>query len=112
MIVCEGYPGIQISRENFVGIQQVVGGLKDGLPEEGFTPRLVDSYRTKGAAIMVCQDEETRDWMAARVPTLVAWEGCRHKMVGLDDLSTYKRVVASFWALWRIPSRISSGSVG
>jgi hypothetical protein len=43
VIVCEGYPGIQISRENFVGIQQVVRGLKDGLPEEGFTPRLVDS---------------------------------------------------------------------
>ena len=71
----------------------------DGLPEEGFTPRLVDSYWTKGAAIMVCQDEETRDWLAARVPTLVAWEGCRHKMVGLYALPTYKRVVANFRAV-------------
>jgi len=86
VIVYEGYPGIQISRENFVGIQRAVGGLMDGLPEEGFTPRLVNSYWTKGAAIMVCQDGETRDRLAARLPTLVAWEGCRHKMVGLDDL--------------------------
>jgi len=65
----------------------------DGLPEEGVTPRLVNSYWPKGAAIMVCQYEETRDWLAARVPTLVAWEGSRLKMVGLDALPTYRRVV-------------------
>ena len=34
--------------------------------------------------------------MAARVPTLVAWEGSRLKLVGLDALPTYKRVVAWF----------------
>ena len=68
----------------------------DGLPEEGFTPRLVDSYWAKVAAIMVCQYEETRDWLAARVPTLVACEGSRLKMVGLDALPTYRRVVAWF----------------
>jgi hypothetical protein len=68
----------------------------DGLPEEGFTLRLVNSYWAKGAAIMVCQDKETSDWLAARVPTLVAWEGSRLKMVGLDALPTYKRVVAWF----------------
>jgi hypothetical protein len=84
----------------------------DGFPEEGFTPKLVNSCWTKETAIMVCQDEETRDWLAARVPTLVAWEGSRHKMVGLDALPTYKRVVASFWALWRIQSGISSGPIG
>jgi hypothetical protein len=68
----------------------------DDLPDEGFTPRLIDTYWTKGAAIMVCQDEETRDWLASKVPTLTAWEGSRLKMVGLDALSTYKRVVAWF----------------
>jgi len=45
---------------------------------------------------MVCQDEETREWLAARVPTLVAWEGSRLKKVGLDSLPNYKRVVAWF----------------
>jgi hypothetical protein len=87
VIVLEGYLGIQISRENFVGIQQAIGGLVGWLPEEGIT---------KGAAIMVCQDEETRDWIAARVTTLVAGEGSRHKMVSWDALLTCKRVVASF----------------
>jgi hypothetical protein len=43
---------------------------------------------------MVCQYEETRDWLAAKVSTLVDWEGSRLKVVGLDDLSAYKRVVA------------------
>ena len=92
--VGEGYPGIQTSRENFANVQRAIGRLVDELPEEGFTLSLVDSYWAKGTAIMVCQDEETRDWLAARVPTLVAWEGSRLKMVGLDALPTYKRVAA------------------
>ena len=45
---------------------------------------------------MVCKDESTKDWLAARVPSLAAWEGSRHKLVGLDALPTYKRVVAWF----------------
>lgn len=65
----------------------------DELPEEGFTPRLTDTYWTKGAAIMICQDE---DCLAVKVPTLAAWEGSRLKMVGLEALPTYKRVVAWF----------------
>jgi hypothetical protein len=94
--VCKDYPGTQISKENFVDVQQAIGQLVDGLPEEGFTPRLVDTYWAKGAAILVCQDQETSDRLAARVPTLVAWECSRLKMVGLDALRTYKRVVAWF----------------
>jgi len=68
----------------------------DELPEEGFTPRLVDSYWAKGAAIMVCHDILTKDWLAAKVLTLVVWEGSRLNIVGLDALPTYKRVVAWF----------------
>jgi hypothetical protein len=45
---------------------------------------------------MVCQDESTKDWLAARGPSLAAWEGSRLKLVGLDTLPTYKRVVAWF----------------
>ena len=45
---------------------------------------------------MVCHDELTKDWLAARVPTLVAWEGSRLTLVGLDALSIYRRVVPWF----------------
>jgi len=83
-----------VSKENFTDIQGAIGWLVDKVPEEGFTPRLVDSYWAKGAAIMVCHDESTKDWLAARVPTLVAWKGSRLKVVGLDALPTYKIVVA------------------
>jgi hypothetical protein len=62
-IVCEGYLGTQVSKDNFVAIQKAVGRLVDELPEEGFTPGLADSYWAKGAAIMVCQDQETCDWL-------------------------------------------------
>ena len=92
-VVCENYPERQISTENFTDIQGAIGRLVDELPEEGFTPRLVDSYWAKGAAITVCHDESTKDWLAAGVPTLVAWEGSKLKIGGRDALPTCKRVV-------------------
>ena len=95
-VVCKDYPGSQISKENFVNIQRAIGQLVDELPDEGFNPSLVASYWAKGAAIMVCHNELTKDWLAAGVLTLATWEGSRLKIVGLDALPTYKRVVAWF----------------
>jgi hypothetical protein len=60
-IGCNDHPVIPISKENFVETQMAIGRLMDRLPEEGFTPRLIDTYWAKGAAIMVCQDQETCD---------------------------------------------------
>ena len=84
----------------------------DELPEEGFIPRLTDTYWTKGAANVVCQDEETKDWLAGKVQTPTAWEGSRLKMACLDALPTCKRVVAKLPALWRIQSAIFFGFIG
>jgi len=84
----------------------------DELPEEGFIPRLTDTYWTKGAANVVCQDEETKDWLACKLSTLTAWEGSRLKMVGLDALPTYKKAVAWLTALWRIQSAIFVSFIG
>jgi hypothetical protein len=87
-MVCEDHQETLISKEYFAEIQRAIGRLVDELPEEGFTTRLVDTYWAKGAAIMVCHNQETCDWLAGAVPTLVAWEGSRLKMVGLDALPT------------------------
>jgi len=95
-VVYENYPESQISKENFVDFQRAIIRLVDEHPGEWCTPRQVDSYWVKGAAIVVCHDEMTKDWLAARVPTLVAWEDSRLKIVGLNALPTYKRVVAWF----------------
>jgi hypothetical protein len=84
------------SRDNFLDIQWAIGQLVDELPEERLPARLADSYWSKGAAIMVCRDDPTKDWLATKEPTLVAWEGSRLKVVGMDALRTYKRVVAWF----------------
>jgi len=94
-VVCKTYLECQISKENFTDMQRATGQLVDELPEEELTPRLVDFYWAKGTSIMVCHDE-MKDWLAARVPTLMAWEGSRLKIVGLDALPTYKRVVVWF----------------
>jgi len=45
---------------------------------------------------MVCQDKETKGWLASKVPTLTAWEGSWLKLVVVDALPTYRRVVAWF----------------
>jgi hypothetical protein len=97
--ICDGYPEVQVSKEKFTNIQRAIGGQVDGLPEEGFSPRLIDMYWTKGDAVVVCLDKETRDWLANNLPTLRTCEGPRLKIVGLDALPTYtyKRVVA--WLL-------------
>jgi hypothetical protein len=96
-VVCENYPRAQISRDNFVDIQRAIGRLVDELPEEGFTPRLVDTYWSKGAAIMVCQDTDTKDWLERQVPNMAAWEGTPgSKVLGMDALPAYKRLVAWF----------------
>ena len=60
-IVSDVYLEVQVSKENVTNIEQAFGGLVDRLPNEGFTPRLIDMYWTKGAAIVVCLDEETRN---------------------------------------------------
>jgi hypothetical protein len=93
-ILCEDYPGNQVSKDHFVDIQKAVGRLVDELPEEGFTPGLVDSYWAKGVAIMVCRDQETCDWLTGSVPNMRPWEGSRLKMVSLEALPTFKRVAA------------------
>jgi hypothetical protein len=95
-IVCEDYPGTQITKDNFGAIQKAVGQLVDGLPEWGFTPMLLDTYCTKGAAIMVCQNQETIDWLARLVPTLTVLNGSRLKVVDMKTLPAYKRVAAWF----------------
>ena len=94
--VCENYPESQISKENFTDIQQAIGWLVCEFPEDGFTKRLVDSYWAKGTAKMVCHYELTKDWLAARVGILVAREGFRLMLAGLDAIPTFKRVVAWF----------------
>jgi len=57
-------------------------------PWKGFTPQLIDIYWSKWAAIMVCQDQETRDWLGSKGPNLKAWKCTRLKMVRLVALPT------------------------
>jgi hypothetical protein len=41
-MVCEDYLETHIPRKKFGDIQKAVRRLADGLPEEGFTPQLLD----------------------------------------------------------------------
>jgi hypothetical protein len=46
--------------ENFINIQRTIGLLVDGLPEEGFTPKLLDTQWTKEAAIWYARMKKPR----------------------------------------------------
>lgn len=87
--VCDGYQEIQVSKETFVDIQRVIGGLVDEIPADRFTSRLKELLifyaRMRGPGI---------GWLVK--PTLKAREGSRLKMVGLDALLTCRRMVAWF----------------
>jgi hypothetical protein len=96
-IICDGYPKVQVTKDDFEKIQRAIGGLVDGLPEEGFTPKLFDTYWAKGTAIVVCLDEETKDLLGREVPKMNVGEGSKLRMVGLEALPTYKRVVPSWF---------------
>jgi hypothetical protein len=93
-IICDGYPKVQVTKDE--KIQRVISGLVDGLPEEGFTPKLVDTYRAKGAAIVVCLNEETKDWLGREVPKMSVGEGSKLRMVRLEVLPINKRAAAWF----------------
>ena len=43
-IFCVGYLEAQVSKQNFVNIQQAIGGLVDELSKERFNSRLIDAY--------------------------------------------------------------------
>jgi hypothetical protein len=45
---------------------------------------------------VVYQDDEIKDWLEKQVPNMAAWEGSRLKVVDMDALPAYKRVVAWF----------------
>jgi hypothetical protein len=95
-IIHDGYLKVQVTKDDFEKIQRAISGLADGLPEEGFTPKLVDTYWAKGATFLVCLDEEAKDWLGREVPKMNVGEGSKLRMVGLEVLPTYKRVVAWF----------------
>ena len=105
-IVGEGYPGIQISRQNIVDIQRAICRLVDELPEEWFIPRFVDSCWAKGAAIMACQDEET-GWLLGYPPW---WPGRARssRWWAWILFPPIKEWWSGFRALWKI----SNGSLG
>jgi hypothetical protein len=85
-IVGEDYFGVQTSKKNFTYTQRARSRLVNELPEEGLSPRLVNSYWTKFAAFMICHDETTKDWLTNMVHCMVAYEGAKIKLFALEAL--------------------------
>jgi hypothetical protein len=68
-IICDGYLKVQVSKDGFGKIQRAIGGLVDEVPEEGFTPKLIDTYWAIRAAIVVYL-ETIKDWQGREVPKM------------------------------------------
>jgi hypothetical protein len=69
-------------KDDFEKIQRAIGGLADGLPEEGFIPKLFGTYWEKGATNVVCLNEETKDLLGREVPKMNVAEDSKLRMVG------------------------------
>jgi hypothetical protein len=95
-IVCVGYLEAQVSKENFVNIQQAIGGLVDELLKEGFTSRLSNTYQQKELPLCYARTRRSRTGWVVRYQLLRHGRTLRLKMVGLEALPTHKGVVASF----------------
>jgi len=67
-IVCEGYTGHHISRDNFVDIQRAIGLLVDVLPQEEVTHRLFDSYWAKERPLWFTRIRTPRSGWRVRHP--------------------------------------------
>jgi hypothetical protein len=67
-IICDGYPKVQVSKDDFGKIQQAIGGLADELPEEGFTPKPIDTYWAKGLPLWYVSMKKLRIGWAEKCP--------------------------------------------
>jgi hypothetical protein len=92
-IVCVGYLEAQVSKGNFVNIQQAIGGLVDELPKEGFTSRLIDTYQQKELPLWYSRTRRPGTGWIVRYQLLRHGRSLRLKMVSLEALPTYKGVV-------------------
>jgi len=93
-IVCVVYLEAQVFKENFVNIQQAIGGLVDEL--QGFTSRLINTYRQKELPLCYATTRRPRTGWVVRYQLLRHGRTLRLKMVGLEALPTHKGVVALF----------------
>jgi hypothetical protein len=88
VIFCDTYPEVRVSKKNFVNKQRAIDGRVDGLPDEGFTHKLIDIYRPKMATAVVFQEEETPNWLGSNISSLKAWDYSRLKMFSLEAVPT------------------------
>jgi hypothetical protein len=95
-IVCDGYLETQVSKKNFVNIQQAIGGLWDELPKKGFTSRLINTYQQKELPLWYARMRRPGTGWVVRYQLLRYGRTFRLKIVGLEALPTYKEVVAWF----------------
>jgi len=110
-IVCSGYLTAPVSKGHFVNTQWLIGGLVDELPEEGFAPRLIDTYWAKGAAILVARTSRTGIG-------LVRYQPLKHGRALGSKRWTWRLFLPikewwiGFWALYKIQSTTFSDSIG
>jgi hypothetical protein len=99
--VCNGYPKVQIFKKTVINIQNAIGGLQMSSLRRSSPPKLTDTYWAKEAANVVCQNQETKDWLHSKVLEMKAGRAPHahthtHTMVGMEVLVIYKIIAAWF----------------
>ncbi|XP_068085539.1 uncharacterized protein [Anabrus simplex] len=93
-IVPVGYPDQQLSEKQVEAVEEAITNLIDELPEQGpIKPQFLDCYLSRGAAVIIAENNETVAWLSSLVTGIQPWEGARLTIVGMDKLLSYKRVM-------------------
>jgi len=111
-IACGGYLTAQVSKKDFGNTQWVIGGLVDELPEEGFAPRLIDTYWAKGAAILVARTSRPSIGWVVRYQPLKHGRALGSQQWAWRHFLPIKEWWICFWTPWKIRRTIFIDSVG
>lgn len=87
-LVLERYPEVKMKgEEDLARVREAVAGAVDNLPDESAsTPRLKDSYLTRGTMVAVCDDMATQNWLAEVAASFELPKGLRLRVVSREEL--------------------------
>lgn len=80
-IAPENYPVIKLTEEQGEKLQEAIIGAFEEL-QDGSFPQFAGSYMEKGAFILSCANQQTKNWLEAKTSKLQPWENAR-LIVGL-----------------------------
>jgi hypothetical protein len=73
------FPATSLSEEQLELLQTSILNEITKIAAEDFHPQFLDCFKRRGNLIIICNNQDSVDWLKTTVPTLVPWEGAECK---------------------------------